>query len=522
MLQRIHITRFLRVFLLLVLQMIVCSGIALYLSGGLESKPNDNVTYALEIKVAGVDIGGLSFSEAQEKLNRFLQVRKGSSLQVTLNGKTFPILLQDINVTYDVPGSLLEAQRVSQERSGIWGMWKRWRGTASSPDLPLRVTFNQERLTTIINEIAKNVERPAVPATAKVNGTAITLVPEAEGYKVDVAKTIFAIQDELQTQKRNFRVSLVVKKDTPQITRENLKDIKVMLAEYSIPIDTSIPNRLFNAEQAARFINGVVLLPNQIFSFYEKAGPYTEAKGYIPVPIIKDEDAQDGVAGGAVQAASALYIAAVKSGLPIIERHNNARPVSSIPIGYDAFVRGKEIDLRFVNRMKEPVYIHSEITNQKLRVAIFGAKKVPSVLLETKEESKIVPETIVRADNKLAPGAEKIIRHGKEGRRVKVFVSRHEADGSVKTELLSDDYYKPLHNIVAFGPVPEDMTTERGQSANPDSKETADHRDPSSEEEADKPVDVHDSSKDTSSDSANNKQTQEKEPKKQGSVYIFN
>lgn len=476
MLQRIHNLPFLFAFLLIATPALLFSGGAFYLSGGWKSKPKAE-TFSPGITIAGVDISGLTFTEAEAKLNSFLQTRAGGSLQVTIDGKSFPVLLKDINVKYDVPGSLLEARKASEERSGIWGMWKRWRGTAPSPELPLRVTFNREKLTDMITEIAKNVDRPAVPATAKVSETKITIVPEVEGYKVDVPQTVSAIDDELQRQSRHLRVPLVVEKDIPKITKETVKDIKVMLAEYSTTISPSVPNRLLNAEQAVRLINGTVLLPDQTFSFYQTAGPYTEGKGYLSVPILKDENVQDGVAGGAVQVASTLYIAAVKSGLPIIERHNNVRPVEFIPAGYDAFVRGKEFDLRFVNRMKQPIYIHAEIKNRQLRIAIFGAKPVPPVTIEAKEEEQIAPETIVRSDNTLPPRAEKIIRRGKAGLRVKVFVSCYKEDGSLKTELLSDDYYRPLHNIVAFGPAYEGMALETEQA---DKKNTAERQDTAS------------------------------------------
>lgn len=507
MLQRISRTQFLSVLLLMIIQTVVISGTALYLSGALKERTQQKSMYQQTVTVGGISVGGLNTEEAEAKIEKVLgEVQKKGTLQIMMEKQSFPIPLKDIQIKYNVPSSLREAQRTSEELTGVWGMWKKWRGTSPSPYLPLYVTFNEEKLTAIINEIARNVNRPAEPAQARVSGTSISILPEKAGYVVDIPGTISAIREQLQEEVQISRVSLVVEKDIPQITKESLKDIKVMLADYSTPI-ASTPNRLFNAEQAAKFLNGVVLLPSQTFSFFEKAGPFTEAKGYISTSVQNDEDAQDGVMGGAIQVASTLYIATAKSGLSIIERHNNVRPIASIPLGYDAFVRDKELDLRFVNRSKQPVYIYAEVKDTQLRVALFGAKAIANGSIEVKEGNKIAPETIVRSDKSLGPGQEKIIRRGKEGVRVKVFLTHSNEEGVPKRELLSDDYYKPLHNIVAFGPIPENMKNKaQQQTTNPPESESSVASEPS---------------QDKAPNSTDKQQEQPSNPQKKRNVYIF-
>jgi vancomycin resistance protein YoaR len=512
MIQRIHTATFSFILVLFIVQAVIFSAVSLFISGEWRNEQQEKNVYNNKITVGGTSIGGLTFDEAQARIDSVLRKREGSSLQLTIDKKDFPINTKAIAVKYDVPGTLLEAQRVSEEVTGLWGIWKSWRGTAPSTDLPLRVTFNREKLTAIVEEIGRNVNRPAAPATAKVNGNTITIVPEAKGYIVDVEKTVAAIDEELQYQKANLHIPLYVKTDEPQITQKDLKDIKIMIAEQATEVNTSVPNRLFNAQQASRLLNGTVVMPGQTFSFNKKAGPYTEGKGYLPVPLLNDEEIQDGVAGGAVQVASTLYIAAVKSGFPVIERHNNTRPVGYLPPGYDAFVRDKDNDLRWINRTKSPVYIYSEVKGSWVRVAIFGAKPAPSISITSEAESKILPETIVRRDKELGPGEEKIIRRGKEGLRIKIFISYPAEDGTVKKELLSDNYYKPLHNIVAFGPNPEGGTngqnqqqTNTGQSTTPDK--------PVPEQDA--PSVEPNPTQDTSSDTTNSKY------KTKENVYIF-
>lgn len=504
MLKRIHAAQFSLILALIIMQAVVFSAVSLFISGEWGNEQQEKYTYSNNITVAGIHIGGLTFDEAQAKVNNELKRRNGTSLQLIVDKKEFPINARDINVKYDVDGTLLEARKVSQEVTGIWGTWKRWQGTAPSTALPLKVTFNREKATAIVEEVGRNVNRPAAPATIKVNGRAISVVPEVKGYVVDTEKTVAAVDEELQYQKAGFRIPLHVKVDEPQLVRDDLKEIKVLVSEQATEINTAVPNRLFNVQQTSRLLNGTVVMPGQTFSFNEKVGPYTEGKGYIPVPILQDEEIQDGVAGGAVQVASTLYIAAVKGNFPILERHNNVRPVGYLPLGYDAFVKDRDNDLRWVNRMKTPVYIHAEVKGNSVRVAIFGAKPAPSVTITAEEESRIAPETIVRGDKTLGPGEEKIIRRGQEGFRTKVFISHPGEDGTMKRELLSDNYYKPLHNIVAFGPNREGAGNAQRQQQDTDQSTTPDKPEP----DTDPPPVEPDS--DNSSDA-----------KKEGNVYIF-
>ena len=58
-----------------------------------------------------------------------------------------------------------------------------------------------------------------------------------------------------------------------------------VLARYEIYYDTSNKNHEINMELITKIIDGLVIFPNQIFSFNENIGERTEEKGFKEGPV---------------------------------------------------------------------------------------------------------------------------------------------------------------------------------------------------------------------------------------------
>jgi vancomycin resistance protein YoaR len=447
-------------------QLVIVTTLSLLLSGQWDTGSKD--TLHAELTVAGIPIGGLTEQEAAARLQSKAEQLMQTRLTLKLDHQSFFIDPKQIKLRYNVQQTLLEAKRRSDERSSLFHYWDAYFGEVSPSDLSFSVEYDHGELTKLVESISRQINRPAVSASAKVSGTSIVIVPEQVGIRVSVEKTIESIVEEWK-HPRSLSVPITVVQEQPALTQKQLEGLDTLLAEEVTAVDTSVHKRMANALRAAALLNGTFVLPDQVFSFNKTAAPYRRENGYEPVPILDDEEIPDGLAGGAVQVASTLYVTAVKSHLTVIERYNNRRPVGFLPIGFDAFVREPDFDLRFVNRTKTAVYIHAEMVGNQLRVAIFGGKnEVGEVNMETEQVETFPPETIVRKDINLRMNEEKIMRIGKTGLRVKVFASWKGKDGKTVRRQLSDDYYKPLHNIVLVGPKREGAkkpTTEENSTA---------------------------------------------------------
>lgn len=95
-------------------------------------------------------------------------------------------------------------------------------------------------------------------------------------------------------------------------------------------------NNVFNAKVALKAAYGMVVQPGDRFSFNQRLGRRTEAKGYISGKLILGDW---GIGGGVCRASTVIFAAAKRAGMIIIERHpHEPKKVPYVPEGWDAMV----------------------------------------------------------------------------------------------------------------------------------------------------------------------------------------
>jgi vancomycin resistance protein YoaR len=147
---------------------------------------------------------------------------------------------------------------------------------------------------------------------------------------------------------------------------------------YSI-FSGSIPGRIHNVALAASRFNGVLIAPNEIFSFNKTLGDVSAATGYQSAYIIKEGRTVLGDGGGVCQVSTTLFRAALDAGLPVIERHAHAYRVhyyeeGGYKAGLDATVFDPSAD--FVIKNNTPAYIliqtKTDTDNLTLEFLLYG------------------------------------------------------------------------------------------------------------------------------------------------------
>ena len=137
--------------------------------------------------------------------------------------------------------------------------------------------------------------------------------------------------------------------------------IDYMLSEASTRFRAH-EDRAQNIRNAAAKINGMVILPGQMFSCTMAFGPRTTANGYGLGNVISGDTYVKGVGGGICQVSSTLNLAMLRAGVAPVERHNHSHRSSYIASGLDATISGTSLDYKFVNPYEYPLYI-SAVTN---------------------------------------------------------------------------------------------------------------------------------------------------------------
>ena len=128
--------------------------------------------------------------------------------------------------------------------------------------------------------------------------------------------------------------------------------------------------RIQNLRMAARRLDGVLLAPGQVFSFWKHVGQATPRRGFARGRLLREGCLVPAVGGGLCQMSNALYEVALQADLEIIERwaHSRTIPGSAAALGRDATVAWNYIDLRFSST--RPLLLQVLVTRDELCVQL--------------------------------------------------------------------------------------------------------------------------------------------------------
>lgn len=141
-------------------------------------------------------------------------------------------------------------------------------------------------------------------------------------------------------------------------------------------------NKVTNLEIASPTIDGILIKPKQIFSFWWQVGEATVEKGYIEGIQLSRGEVVRGVGGGLCQLANLLYWMALHTPLEIAERHHHSFDPfpdenRTLPFGSGAGVFYNYIDLRFYNPTDLTFQIKLAVAENHLKGAIYSETPTP-------------------------------------------------------------------------------------------------------------------------------------------------
>ncbi len=225
------------------------------------------------------------------------------------------------------------------------------------------------------------------------------------------------------------------------------------LATYSTSYATSNANRSSNIALASSKINGMVLMPGDVFSFNNSVGRRTAANGFKVAGVYVNGQVTNDYGGGICQVSSTLYNAVLRANLEIVERTNHMFNVGYVPIGTDATVSWGAPDFKFKNSRSYPIKIVTSNYNKRLTVTIYGLKEDNEYSVEiVSYQTGTVPfRTTYVTDNSLASGQTKVIQSGSNGATSVAYRILKQNGVEVSRQLLSKDTYSPHNQIIARG-----------------------------------------------------------------------
>jgi lipoprotein-anchoring transpeptidase ErfK/SrfK len=200
----------------LVVLLVGAGGVYLY-----DASKSDDV--ADGVKVAGVDVGGLSRSQAREKLQRELVAPLKQPVRVrALGGHTFTLTAKRAKVTMNVNAMVEEAVDRSRQGSVISRAWRSITGGTINADLPPKVDYSASAVNRLVRRVRKAVNRPPENARIRPSRTGLHKLPAHNGLIVRTAALRAGIERMLTFPSDERTLTAQIRKVPPKITVHDL------------------------------------------------------------------------------------------------------------------------------------------------------------------------------------------------------------------------------------------------------------------------------------------------------------
>ena len=160
----------------------------------------------------------------------------------------------------------------------------------------------------------------------------------------------------------------------------SIDDLKYTLTvTQEIKPSETFDNKVFNLTLASEKIGKYVVMPGQVFSFWNIIGnpdkQFKKGRSIINCKLSEESG------GGLCQVSGIIYYVALLSGLEILERHNHSMDIYTdetrfTPLGTDATVVYGYKDLRLRNNLGFPIRFDIEVIANRISVHLRTAEKL--------------------------------------------------------------------------------------------------------------------------------------------------
>ena len=386
--------------------------------------------------INGIDVGGLTVSEAQSALETRLPaqtitlVNEERQLQTTLTvaelGYTAESFAGDAQFWMDAERDTPFLRRGWAYLATLSGHWP---GGAHWPDM------NEAVLTKTVARLTEVLTEPPADTSGELNGQTLRITKAHDGYAPESLRPLLSdiasysqsgytipvtletlpaqdltaqqLHDRLHGEMKNASydaasgsivpeqfgadfdvaaaqtaldgaapgetVSVPAVIEEPEVTASDLK--MLLFRDVLGEARTHVSGsagRIGNVKLSAKLINGIVLNSGDTFSYNDSVGKRTEARGFKPAPAYVKGETVDEVGGGICQTSSTLYLACLLSNMEITERYAHRYVPAYIDWGMDATVSWGGPDYKFTNNTLYPVKIVTEYSKGYLTIKLLG------------------------------------------------------------------------------------------------------------------------------------------------------
>ncbi|MEB8738063.1 VanW family protein [Bacillus cereus] len=321
----------------------------------------------------GISLDGKNKKDIQAIINQKVTELDQKSLTYIFQNDKQTYTWKDLGINYKEKDII---DKIFKEQEGNvmnrYKMRKQAENGELKRDYKLTPQLNATAYETFIKDKYNETLKNPVNAELSIEGSTVNISQSQNGEKIDKGKLSGLTNEAITTGKSD--VTLPVTFIKPERSTEDIQKmgIKEVIAEYSTPMAGRNGNQSFNVNKSANTLSGVIVAPDETFSFNGRVGVTDAAHGYKSAAVYSQGKVIQSAGGGVCQVSSTLYSAALRADLGIVSRSNHSMPVNYLPLGQDAAVADYGPDLKFKNNTGNHIYIQAFSNGGSITTRIFG------------------------------------------------------------------------------------------------------------------------------------------------------
>lgn len=236
----------------------------------------------------------------------------------------------------------------------------------------------------------------------------------------DINPTCYAISMQKEIVKRHIQNTLSKEKFASTVRQEKLPNVVASYSSHLIKRGPGIDpvlqeNKAVNIDIAGKTINGLMIYPGEVFSFWGRLGKTTRRKGYKDGRVIEKNQMKPGIGGGLCNLANTIHRMILHSPMTVTEFHNHSDALAPdegkrVPFSSGTSINYNNRDYRFRNDTDQAVQLLVWCENETLYAELRSEREYPWSYRLVEEDhhftkegskyyriSKIYKETIEKA-----------------------------------------------------------------------------------------------------------------------------
>lgn len=192
------------------------------------------------VTVAGVDLSGLTPSDAALKLNQTLTFPVSGRIVFRDGADIWQASPVELGMVFDASASAQAAYRLGRSGNPFRALFDQMGARRDSANVAPVIIFDQRLAYAYVNNLAAAVNRPAREASLKIEGTNVVAEAGQVGRQLDVDSTLVVLSAQLQAF-RDAEIPLAVTETQPSLLDVSAQEATARQI-LAAPLQLSLPN----------------------------------------------------------------------------------------------------------------------------------------------------------------------------------------------------------------------------------------------------------------------------------------